>query len=264
LNQLWRRKGDNWSLALESSEDYELSEASVVGKIGELATGTLFSLGLRDRTIHSLQDVNRVISVKSLEAAAEHLTTETVDQSTARYDPERQQVVAQVHRKLGGILLSSFERPVEGGNDLIEEEIIREGHREHAWNNWEERKNIQPAYDINAVAEALQNPESTVYGTDPVTGDALLAWRGGNGQWCRTREIAMKSLEARQNRLTRAPHKAELRELKAAIKSASNELLALKRSGRAEAAELLSRKKKTDKAAWLQAAQELLTGVTKA
>jgi hypothetical protein len=235
-----------------------------VSRLGQLATGSLFSLGLRDETLHSIQNVNRVVALESLEQAAGHLVTEVVDRTTTTYDPERQQLVAQVDRILGGVVLRSYFGPVDAAHGSPESEKISEGHREHVWNSWTERKSVQVAYDLASVGEAIENPEYAMYGIDPITGEELLAWKGGNGQWCRSKEIAVKSLEARQARLLNAPKKAELRELKTAIRKASAELTGLKRrqgGTAAEVTELLSRRKKMDKQDWLSEAQRLLQSV---
>jgi hypothetical protein len=260
LNQLWQRSGETWSLVLGTSEEYELSGSSVVGELGELATGSLFSLGIRDKTLHTIQNVNRIVSTDSLEQAAGHLITEAVDPSTTRYDPEKQQLVALVERKLGSLVLRSFPRTIETTHDSPEIELIQEGHRKYAWDIWPEHNNPRTAYDLETVSDAIVNPESAQYGVDPVTGEALLAWKGGNGQWCVSRDVAVRSLESRLSRLTKAPQEAELRELKAAISEASNKLAALRRSGYSvkEIKRLLNTKKKQDKTVWLNEAQRLL------
>ncbi len=260
LNQLWQRDGSSWSLVLGDSENFKLSESSVVGAIGELATGSLFSLGLRDDVMHAIQNVNRVPGLESLEQAAGHLVKEVVDTSDVEYDPERQQLVAQVNKMLGSLVLRSFSRVIETAADSPDNEIIRESHREHAWTSWPEHKQPKTAYTLETIGAAIENPESAQYGVDPFTGEPLLAWRGGNGKWCRTIEIAVQSLESCQVRLTTAPQKAEQRAIKADVCTVSSELIALKNNGQSvtEVKALLASKKKADKTKWLEEARRLL------
>ena len=70
LNQVWRRSGEEWTLATGASEQFELANGSVVNKLGEFATGTLFSLGVGGgRVFNTIQNVNTT-SLQTLETVA--------------------------------------------------------------------------------------------------------------------------------------------------------------------------------------------------
>lgn len=253
LNQIWRRRGNTWSWVLGNSEAFELSDSSVVTNLGELVTGKLFSLGLRKKIIDQIQDANTA-SLHSLEQAASHLLTETVDHSTVTYDADRECVVASVHRKLGSIVLGSVVMPIEVASDSASK-LLREGYRKHAWDTWDERAGAPTVFNSEMVKAALENPRSAEYGMDPVSGEPLIAWMGGNGQWCQTKEVAIKSLEACKRRLEKAPGEADRRAQKDAARKLETELRALKKGGNSNASQatrLLAAKKKTPRVEWLE------------
>jgi HrpA-like RNA helicase len=229
LNQLWRRNGERWGLLLGSGLDYELAQSSVVRNIGQLATGKLFSLGLRDEVYDNVQNVNRVPSLHTLEVAAEHLITEVHAKDRATYDAERHAMVVRVQRKLGPLVLRTYEKEIDAALGSPELEQLRNGHREHAWNTWPERRAARKEYAPDELAKVLLEPEVMQYGTDPVTGEPLLAWRGGKGQWCRTRDVALQSLEAYKQQLEKRPTREEQREVKAEVKALSAQLIAYKK-----------------------------------
>lgn len=258
LNQLWGRSGNKWKLAFGYSESFELSESSVVTNLGGLVTGQLFTLVMRKRTIDQIQDAN-IASLHSLEQVAGHLNIETVDHSSVAYDAERRCIVATVHRKLGSVVLSSVVKPIDVETDT-DSKLLREGYRKHAWDTWDERAGAPVVFDREMVKYALDNPQSAEYGADPVTGEPLVAWMGGNGQWCQTKEIAIKSLEACQRRLEKAPRDAEMRELKKATKEVEHKLIYMKQKGivPGEVKRLMLAKRKTKRQDWLDQAQKLI------
>jgi hypothetical protein len=265
LNQLWRRNGERWGLLAGMGLDYELAQSSVVRNVGQLATGSLFSLGLRDDVYDNVQNVNRVPSLHTLEVAAEHLITEVHARDKATYDVERKAMVVRVQRRLGPLVLRTYEKEIETEFGSPELEQLREGHKEHAWNIWPERRSARKDYSAEELAAALAEPEVMQYGTDPVTGEPLLAWRGGKGQWCRSREIAISSLEAYKTQQERRPARDELRLVKAEAKMLGAQLIALKKKPQPgmdkvktayDVRDVLSRKSNTRE--WLAEARALL------
>jgi hypothetical protein len=265
LNQLWRRNGERWGLLLGMGLDYELAQSSVVRNVGQLATGSLFSLGLRDDVYDNVQNVNRVPSLHTLEVAAEHLITEVQARDKATYNAERKAMVVRVQRKLGPLVLRTYEKEIDTELGSPELEQFRQGHKEHAWNIWPERRAARKDYTSEELDAALEDPEVIEYGTDPVTGEPLLAWRGGKGQWCRSRDIAISSLEAYKAQLERRPVRDELRVVKAEAKVLSARLISLKKKPlpgmdkakvAADVRDILSRKSNTRE--WLAEARTLL------
>jgi HrpA-like RNA helicase len=263
LNQLWRGRGDSWRLENGKSSEYELADSSVVraGKLGSLATGALFTLGLRHKTIDSIQNVNRVLNLESLEQAAGHLVTDVVDESSFRFDLELQQLVACVERKLGDTVLRSFERPAEVALDSPEAEALWVSYCDQALNIWSEQQTPPKPYSPDELEAVIQDPQRQQYGTYPQTSEPLYAWLGGKGKWCRTKDIAVASLEAAQRRLERAPREAELRDQKEAIQKIINQLVTMKNQNPATAArvkKLHASRRKMTKQQWLEKAEAFL------
>lgn len=204
LNQLWRRDGEKWRLALGQSEAYDLAPSSLVHGLGKLVTGTLFSLGTRRKTVHSIQNVNRVFDVEALARLAPHLVEETIIEKSLKYDNERRGLVVSVSRSLGELILQPEARVVEPAPDSPEMDLLKESLRQQVWQDWPERKKRRPPPGRAEVEAALENPEVVRYGTDSITGEPLLAYRGGKGQWCQSREVAIRSLEARKRQLEKS------------------------------------------------------------
>lgn len=227
LTQLWKSNGDAWSLALDSSGEFEFSDSSVVSRLGQLVTGKLFSLVTYKESRDGIQDITVVPNLPSLELSARHLTKDVVVPDSLHYSDEEERAYIRVERKLGQITLRSFERPVEGENDE-ELAVIRRGYADHAWNDWAERRTLAQSFTIEDIDEAIANPKQAIYGYDPITGEPLLAWMGAKG-WCRSREIAIGSLEQRKARLIKAPRHQEYRELKKTLDAARGALIDLKR-----------------------------------
>ena len=228
LNQLWRRNGEEWSLLLEPGLNYELSKSSVVNSIGQLVTGSLFTLGLRNETFDAVQNVNRVLNYESLEQSAGHLIKEVYSKDSAIYDPVKNELVVRVERKLGPLVLRVYNKQIYAESGSPEIKKLQDGHKERAWNSWQERKHLRAEYTIETITDAIANPESMQYGTDPITKEPLLAWRGGKGQWCRSKEIAISSLEAYEAQINKRPIKQEQKVIKSSVKSARAQLILLK------------------------------------
>jgi hypothetical protein len=271
LNQLWHRSGDTWQLVFGNGDgEYGLAPSSVGGQIGRLATGALFSLGLNDEVIHSIQDVNSV-SLESVELLTRHLDlmVDTVHREAASFDRQLEKLVAPVTRRLGSITVRSFKRPIDSLNPN-ERAKASEAYREHAWEKLRDKlkaEKIAPRVytDLDEIDRALGEPETLEYDTDPFSGESLIAYMGGHGRWCQSEAAARESLEAGRNRLLKTQSEAELRALKASIKQASTQLRALMRSDPSytlAAKKILVSARKTDKQAWLEQANQLLSAST--
>ncbi len=259
LSQLWQQNGEQWKLVLDNSEGFSQSESSVARSIGRYATGSLFSLGLGHETIHSIQDVNKVISADSLEQAAGHLVKDKkVGQVT--FNAERGEFVQTISRNLGNIALRTFEIPIDVDPALPEAPELSKAYNEHAWTEWSKLRDERPMpYNAQSLATVLDNPESEIYGVDPITQEPLIAWKGGKGEMLRSKEAALASLEARVHKLARQPEELLRAKLKLAIKEATADLRAYKKRNNtiAEAGDTLL-KNKNPSLDWLTQVGELI------
>jgi HrpA-like RNA helicase len=229
INQIWRRSGELWSLLIGPRAEYQLTASSVVQNVGELVTGSLFSLGIGEKTYNTVQNVHVVQDYDSLATAAGHLVKRVYAKDSAVYDPERGALVVAVEHKLGSLVLRTTYEELDARADTLQIDAVRQGYADHAWNTWEGRKEQAAPLTMEATDIAIEQPESRQYATDPVTDEPLLAWRGGKGQWVRTKEIAIESLRAHRAQLQKQPRKQELREIKADVKTMRSRLIAASR-----------------------------------
>ncbi len=234
INQIWRRSGEMWSLLIGPRAEYELTASSVVQNVGELVTGSLFSLGIGEKTYNTVQDVHAVQGYETLAIAAKHLVKRVYAKDTAVYDAERKALVVAVEHKLGPLVLRTTYEELDAGSDEASLDAVRQGYLDHAWNTWDERKDQRPTLTAETIDAAIEQPEAKQYGTDPVTGEPLLAWKGGKGQWVRSRDVAVESLKAHKAQLQKQPRKQEQREIKAEVRAMRAKLVAAnKRADRA-------------------------------
>lgn len=229
LNQLWKQSEDGLSLLGGNGRSFELAASSIVKVVGGIVTGSLFSLGVNGQKFDAIQNVNALTQVSNLEQAAQHLIRDVPNLETATYDHSKNALVVRVQRKLGHVVLSTFMQVIESEEGSPETEKLRTSYGHHAWNIWPERRTQRPAYTSATIDDAIENPESMQFGSDPITGEPLMAWRGGKGQWIRSKEAAQNSLTAHKEQLAKRPAKDELFAIKAAVKVANRQLIALKK-----------------------------------
>lgn len=262
INQIWRKKNKKWSLLLdESPSSFEISDSSVVGRIGELVTGNLFTLCIESgEPEHKIEKVNRILSHRSLEQAAGHLITRHINKNSTEFNPETGRFTAEVENRLDDIVLSSAVKFVSASDVKYEAAMIRDKHRLSEWAKWMEdnKEKPQPYMSQYDIDKAIADPDSVIYGKDIIDNKPLKAWKGGKGQWCETKEIAIKSLEGRKRHLENMPAKILNRELKAEISLLKPRINKLKKQGSEEAKRLMSLRKKIDKDAWIAQAKDLL------
>ena len=232
LNQLWQRRGEQWSLAVGTSLEYELASSSVVRNVGRLVTGNLFSLGNPGITYHAIQNVNRVIDDATLEQSAAHLISDVESDAPAYYDPEKQALVIRMDRTLGSLVLRSYTKTVDVAHDSPEIDVVRKGHSDYAWSLWLSKKDKPVAYTSDTIDAAIKEPKQIQYGEDPITGEPLLAWIGGKGTAVRSKEAALHSLLSFKAQLDKKPKKDELNAIKADVRSMRAKLTALKKGSK--------------------------------
>lgn len=256
INQLWQKRGDHWfPVTSDTNNGYELSSSSVVRGLGNLVTGSLFTLGYGpsdEEASHSIQNVTEV-TIESLVQIAQPLMTRHEDPTSVTLNAEGKPVVTVTY-KLGNLVLKTHEQQVDVELRTPEAERISAHYVEQ---QVKALSTEVPSYDLSTIEDAIANPPSATIGLDPVSGEPVTVYKYGNGKWHSGREGAVESLKAYKKRLITAPSKAELAQKKALVKDISARLRKLQKQGNKAAKELLSIKdKKSDE--WLQRAQKML------
>ncbi|MFT4532508.1 MAG: HrpA-like RNA helicase, partial [Candidatus Saccharimonadales bacterium] len=218
LNQIWQRRGKEWTLATDYSEHYSLAESSTVSRLGELVTGALFSLGVRGGKVYA--DVHNVsiTTLEDLEVVAAHLWVEEELSDSRRFSEEKQEFVATIERKLGSLVIGSYERVVEVNHGTNEATLYSSIRNSHLFKTWMAENPAKRDLTKEELASMIGEPEQCEYGVDPITQEPLLAWRGANG-WVASEEIARVSLLAGLKRLEKIPKSAERKTQKAVVKA---------------------------------------------
>lgn len=262
INQVWCRSGEKWRALLEESSSFKLSPSSVVRDLGGLVTGKLFTLGIEnDDEKNIIEDVNKVANMESLELAAGHLISENILKDTAQYDAESGQFTAEVEKRLGNIVLRSVKTVVSSDAVPIKVKEIQASHQANEFDKFINMQDFESPYSIEEIGDKIKNPEFRQYGVDIVTGEPLLAWKGGKGRWHISKEVAVKSLEAREMYYRNSPAKQETKQLKARAKILFPQINRIKKGSTAlsmEAEELMKVKKRTPVDRWIEDAQNLI------
>lgn len=201
LPQLWRRNGEQLQLLMGPNVDFDTHPSTVVGDMGRIVTGSLFSLGMRGEYRHSVQDISRVLDPSSLDKIAGHLIKELEVPGSAVYSPERQALVVDVQRKLGPLVISTVKKEIDTTTNQARVGELINAHADQAWRDF---VNTKRQTKIPVRLQGDIDPLSEVIGNNPLTNEPINAWRGAD-KWVRTKEDAIKSLEAAQKRLQGKP-----------------------------------------------------------
>jgi len=256
LNQVWRRDGEEWTLATDNSEHFLLADTSIVSRLGEFATGTLFTLGVGGgRTYNSIQNVN-MTTLESLETVAEHLLVESESAKSRRYSESRQEIVAVIERKLGSLVVGSYDQVVEVEHGTEEAELYSYNQNLLSFKSWQKKNPAERDYTSAELESMIENSNPQIYGYDPFTYQPLNAWRGANG-WVTSEAAANKSLQARLKRLENAPADESRRDLKKKANEVRRQLTPHKHSS-VEVRNFLNARKGSDLAKWNLSGQELI------
>lgn len=230
LTQLWRRNGDRWNLLLAPTIDFDAHPSSVVGAVGRLATGSLFTLGMReDEKQHNVQDINRVLDISTLDTIANHLVKEVPIPGSEVFIPERNIVVYDVERRLGSMVLKVVKKEINPSDSEESMQIVGAKYTEHlrklhAQNT---KENGLEAYNPKDLDMLIQQPESSYIGTNIYTGETIYEWYGADRRPMRTEQDARNSLTALKARLDNEPLEQERRLLKNELDILRKELVAI-------------------------------------
>lgn len=258
LNQIWQRHGEEWTLATDNSEHYSLAESSTVSRLGELATGSLFSLGVRGGKVYnSIQNVT-ITSPKELEAVAAHLWVESELLDSQRFSEEKQEFVTTIERKLGNLVIGSYERVVEVEHGTDEATLYSSMRNSLLFKTWRAENPKDRQFTKRELQSMIVDPEPRQYGVDPITQEPLLAWDGANG-WVASVEIARDSLQAALKRLDKSPIIGERKAQKAAAKKIRSELIPFKGDNSEVRDFIKSKKSSEDLGEWIEEGKELLS-----
>lgn len=209
INQLWQKQHGSLVEIFTGTEVPANDSTTVALRLGEFATGKLFTLGIdpNDPTkrIATVGDINRIPNIRELSKKMGRLVVETVDFESLRFNPGNGKFTIKVHRKIGNLSLGSTTRDrAEFMENGPTEQMLSNVFRKTMFHELQKDKTKKrPPLSLDDTNYALntKSPEEFVFGEDPFTGDKLIAYRCGNGRWTTDKNIALRSLEARQKQL---------------------------------------------------------------
>ncbi len=188
----------------------ERSASSVVNAAGKLAVGNFFRLGIDPNDYRSVKESCQDITVVPeavLCRLAKRYMREVPSKQTLKYDEKAGIFTVEIQRFLGNTQIgeriirnidkTSLTTTADELSELYERFMFRSLQHDKS-------KKALPVKTAKEIDEILKNgTEEIAYGTDPMTGKVLTAYRGGNGKWFKSKERAIQNLIESKGKLTR-------------------------------------------------------------